>query len=201
STTGSRTASAPTSCSAGSRCCWPASSRPAPTPPGPAPATSCSACTWAPSPARPGCSARPAHPASRSAGCTPPSTSRCPRGSWTSPPSSPQRAEQEQHPRLVTRHDTRPTPICPAETPHSSTFTGRQLRNPGPASPGGPAADLVFVQAGQGLGGLEGFLDAPAGARDADQFGQRDRAGCVAAVVGQLAVLGVAADQQPAVPG
>src|SRR5690606_9407084 len=74
-------------------------------------------------------------------------------------------------------------------------------RSQGPASPGGPAADLVFVQAGQGLGGLEGFLGAPAGARDADQFGQRDRAGCVAAVVGQLAVLGVAADQQPAVPG
>src|SRR5690606_16506026 len=86
---------------------------------------------WAPSPARPGCSARPAHPAPRSAGCTPPSTSRCPRGSWTSPPSSPQRADQEQHPRLVTRHVTRPTPVCPAETPHSSTFTGRQLRNPG----------------------------------------------------------------------
>jgi hypothetical protein len=47
----------------------------------------------------------------------------------------------------------------------------------GPASPGGPAADLVLVQAGQGLGGLEGFLDAPAGAGDADQFGQGDRAG------------------------
>src|SRR5690606_22116430 len=40
-------------------------------------------------------------------------------------------ADQEQHPRLVTRHVTRPTPVCPAETPHSSTFTGRQLRNPG----------------------------------------------------------------------
>src|SRR5690606_28998547 len=46
----------------------------------------------------------------------------------------PQRADQEQHPRLVTRHVTRPTPVCPAETPHSSTFTGRQLRNPGPAA-------------------------------------------------------------------
>jgi hypothetical protein len=29
----------------------------------------------------------------------------------------------------------------------------------------------------------------PSGARDADQFGQRDRAGRVAAVVGQLTVL------------
>ena len=40
--------------------------------PGPAPATSCNACTSAPSPARPGCSARPPSPAPRSDGYTRP---------------------------------------------------------------------------------------------------------------------------------
>ena len=63
-------------------------------PPGPAPATSCNACTWAPSPARPGCSARPATPATRPAGCTPHWTSRSRPGSSTSTPSSPQHPDQ-----------------------------------------------------------------------------------------------------------
>src|SRR5690606_12238515 len=125
---------------------------------------------WAPSPARPGCSARPAHPAPRSAGCTPPSTSRCPRGSWTSPPSSPQRADQEQHPRLVTRHVTRPTPVCPAETPHSSTFTGRQLRNPGAGDVAFEAADDVFF--GEAFGGAA--FDVGAGGRVVAHAGEHD---------------------------
>ncbi len=102
--------------------------------PGRAPATSCSACTSARSPARPGCSARPPHPAPRSGGCTKSSTSLCRRGSSTSTPSRPQRADQAQHRRLVTRHVTRPAPVCPAQTPYSGTFTGQQLRNPGPGS-------------------------------------------------------------------
>ena len=46
----------------------------------------------------------------------------------------------------------------------------------GPAVPGGPAADLVLIQPGEILGGLEGFFDAPALPRDADQGAQRDRA-------------------------
>jgi len=38
-----------------------------------------------------------------------------------------------------------------------------------PAQPGGVAADLVLVQTGEALGGLEGLLDPPAGSGDADQ--------------------------------
>jgi hypothetical protein len=82
------------SCSAGSPCYSPGSSKAAPTPHGPAPATSCNACTWGPSPARPGCSARPATPATRPAGCTPHWTSRSRPGSSTLTPSSPQHPDQ-----------------------------------------------------------------------------------------------------------
>ena len=46
-------------------------------------------------------------------------------------PEQPQRADQAQHPRLVTRHVTRPAPVCPAQTPYPGTFTAEQLRNPG----------------------------------------------------------------------
>ncbi|MFE4974853.1 hypothetical protein ACFRAR_22460 [Kitasatospora sp. NPDC056651] len=35
-------------------------------------------------------------------------------------------------------------------------------RQGGPAVPGGPAADLVLIQPGQALGGLEGLLNGPA---------------------------------------
>jgi hypothetical protein len=71
----------------------------------------------------------------------------------------------------------------------------------GPAVPGGPAPDLVLVQAGEALGRLEGFLDAPALPGDAHQDVQRDRAGAVAAQVGQLAGGIVAANQQVMVSG
>jgi hypothetical protein len=67
----------------------------------------------------------------------------------------------------------------------------------GPAVPGGPAADLVFVEGGQLLAGLEGFLDLPAGAGDPDELGEPDRLRGVGAVERQLAGATVAADQQP----
>jgi len=37
-----------------------------------------------------------------------------------------------------------------------------------PAQPGGVAADLVLIQAGEALAGLEGLLDLPAGSGEAD---------------------------------
>jgi hypothetical protein len=40
----------------------------------------------------------------------------------------------------------------------------------GPALPGDPAADLVFVEPGQALAGLEGLLHGPPSAGDADQL-------------------------------
>jgi hypothetical protein len=43
--------------------------------------------------------------------------------------------------------------------------------------PGGPAADLMLIEAGEAFGGLEGFLDAPALSRDDDQGPQRHRVG------------------------
>ena len=42
----------------------------------------------------------------------------------------------------------------------------------GPAVPGGPGTDLVLVQAGQFLAGLEVLLDRPPAAGDPDQGGQ-----------------------------
>ena len=62
--------------------------------------------------------------------------------------------------------------------------------------PGGPAADLVLIQPGEILGGLEGFFDAPALPGDADRGAQREGACAVPAQVGQLAGAVVAPDQQ-----
>jgi hypothetical protein len=70
----------------------------------------------------------------------------------------------------------------------------------GPAVPGAPAADLMLVQAAKALAGLEAFFDGPAAPGDPDQHGQGYRAGCPAVVEGQLAGLGVATHQQPALP-
>ena len=50
----------------------------------------------------------------------------------------------------------------------------RQHREQSPAPPGGPAADLVLIEPGQAFAGLEGFLDGPPAAGDADQLTQRD---------------------------
>jgi hypothetical protein len=72
-----------------------------------------------------------------------------------------------------------------------------EYRQGDPAVPGAPAADLVLVQADQALAGLEALLDGPAAPGDPDQGGQKDGAGCPAAVEGQLAGSLVAADQQP----
>ena len=66
-----------------------------------------------------------------------------------------------------------------------------------PAVPGPPAADLVLVQTDKALAGLEALFDSPAASGDPDQDGQRDGAGRPAAVIGQLAGLVVAAQQQP----
>src|SRR6266542_1954263 len=66
-----------------------------------------------------------------------------------------------------------------------------------PAVPGAPAADLVLVQATQALAGLERLFDGPAPSGDPDQDGQRGGAGRVAAVIGQLTGLAVAADHEP----
>ena len=71
----------------------------------------------------------------------------------------------------------------------------------GPAVPGGPASDLVLVQSCQGLGGLEGLLDPPPLPGHPNQCLQGDRAGAVAAVVGQLPGGVVAADQHMLDPG
>src|SRR5215470_3255618 len=51
---------------------------------------------------------------------------------------------------------------------------------------GGPAADLMLVQAGEAVAGLEVFLDGPAEPGGLDQGGQRDRVRRVAAVGGQF---------------
>src|ERR1039457_7621115 len=67
----------------------------------------------------------------------------------------------------------------------------------GPPVPGGPAADLVFIQAGQALGSLEVLFRRPPDSSDLDRGGQRDVAGTVAAVERQLAGAPAAAGQQP----
>lgn len=63
--------------------------------------------------------------------------------------------------------------------------------------PGLVFADLVVVQAGLVFGEREGFLHAPAGSGDADQFDQGDWGEAVADVVGQFGRFADgAADQQ-----
>ncbi|MDH6222050.1 hypothetical protein M2283_009397 [Streptomyces pseudovenezuelae] len=57
------------------------------------------------------------------------------------------------------------------------------------------AADLVLIQAGEALAGLEGLLDLSAGSGDADQGGQRYGPWAETAVEGHLAGGAVAADQ------
>ncbi len=61
-----------------------------------------------------------------------------------------------------------------------------------PPVPGGPAADLVLVQAGQAISGLDVLLDGPAQPGDRDQRGQGDRARAPATVKGQFAGTAVA---------
>jgi hypothetical protein len=58
---------------------------------------------------------------------------------------------------------------------HRQEGTGEHGQG-GPAIPGSPAPDLVLIEPGEALGGLEGFLDAPALTGDGDQGGQRHRA-------------------------
>jgi hypothetical protein len=55
----------------------------------------------------------------------------------------------------------------------------------------------MLIQADQAFGGLEGLLDGPSASGDPDQDGQRHRPWRPAAVIGQLAGLVVAAQQQP----
>lgn len=73
-------------------------------------------------------------------------------------------------------------------------------RQGGPSVPGGPATDLMLIQPGELLGGLEGFLDALPLPGHGDQGLQRNRPRCVAAVVGQLTDGVVAADQHMVLP-
>jgi len=61
--------------------------------------------------------------------------------------------------------------------------------------------DLMFIQAGQALGGLEVLLRSPPLAGDLDQDREGDVAGCVAAVERQFPGGAVAADQQPVAAG
>lgn len=64
--------------------------------------------------------------------------------------------------------------------------------------PGDVLTDLVMVEPGLVLGGLEALLDAPAGSCHADQGGQSGRAGGPAPVVGHFrGVADRAAGQQP----
>jgi hypothetical protein len=71
----------------------------------------------------------------------------------------------------------------------------------GPAVPRAPAADLMLVQAAKALAGLEVLFDGPAAPGDPDQGGQEHRAGCPAAVEGQLTGGAVAAHQQSVLAG
>jgi hypothetical protein len=55
----------------------------------------------------------------------------------------------------------------------------REHGQQGPASPGQPAADLVFIEPGLAFGGLKAFLDGPSTSGDADQLTERDRGGAL----------------------
>ena len=66
----------------------------------------------------------------------------------------------------------------------------RKHRQDGPAVPGGATADLVLIQAGEFLAGLEGLLDRPAASGHPRQDVQWDRAGGAGAVERALAGAG-----------
>lgn len=70
----------------------------------------------------------------------------------------------------------------------------------GPAMPRGPGPYLMSVQASQSFAGLKRFLNHLASTGNMSQCDQRDRAGVIAAVVGQLAGR-IVADQQRTLPG
>jgi hypothetical protein len=64
--------------------------------------------------------------------------------------------------------------------------------------PAGPLPDLVVVEAGFALAGLEGLLDRPPGAGNTHQFGQGHPCRSMADVVGQISgVREGPAGQQP----
>jgi len=70
-----------------------------------------------------------------------------------------------------------------------------------PAVPGRPASDLVFVQSGEALAGLEGLLNRPSASGDLHQGGQRYVGGRIAAVEGEFTGAPVAAHEQLVVAG
>lgn len=71
----------------------------------------------------------------------------------------------------------------------------------GPAVPGGPGADLVFVQAGAALAGLESSPRPASGSGHPHQCRERDGGGGVVEELGQLTGVQIAPQQQPAVMG
>jgi hypothetical protein len=77
----------------------------------------------------------------------------------------------------------------------------REHGEDGPPVPGGPGADLVLVEGGQALGGLEvsSIRHLVPATRTSAASGTGP--GCPAAVEGELAGAGVAADQQPVLAG
>src|SRR2546421_12320696 len=66
----------------------------------------------------------------------------------------------------------------------------REHREQGPAPPGQPSADLVFIEPGQALTGLKTLLDGPAASCDADQLTEWDRAGVIAAGESEFGLAG-----------
>jgi hypothetical protein len=67
----------------------------------------------------------------------------------------------------------------------------------GPAPPGQPATNLVFIEPGQAFAGLKTLLDSPSPTSHPDQFAKPDRGRAIAAVEGEFTVAEVAADEQP----
>ena len=78
--------------------------------------------------------------------------------------------------------------VCREAGAHRGEERGGEHGQDGVAVPGPPQADLVFVQAGFGLGDGEGFLDSPAAAGDLDQFAQGGPEPVVAHEVGVLLI-------------
>ena len=77
----------------------------------------------------------------------------------------------------------------------------REHAQHGPAVPRRPGPDLVLIQTGLALGGLERLLDGPPLSGHPDQLVERDRPGLVAPVVGQFAGGIVAAPKDPGLSG